>query len=172
MVLLIEIMIIATVIIATVIIVIVILVIVLLVMLVIVWKIMCMLILVCVKKVFNFLLGGQSINNSRREWMEGSIFKYQMKSGAYSNTPILWWLLQALFQSINTYYYWPAMVFCSIGSNRIVIVLLLLLPRASILKKQLRQASRASSNQMKIIILYLKIMMNMVKSKINYYTTV
>ena len=168
MVLLIEIMIIATVIIATVIIVIVILVIVLLVMLVIVWKIMCMLILVCVKKVFNFLLGGQSINNSRREWMEGSIFKYQMKSGAYSNTPILWWLLQALFQSINTYYYWPAMVFCSIGSNRIV----LLLPRASMLKKQLRQASRASSNQMKIIILYPKIMMNMVKSKINYYTSV
>jgi len=79
------------------IIVIVILVIVLLVMLVIVLKIMCMLILVCVKKVFNFLLRGRSINNSTREWKD--LFKCQMKSGAYSDTPFLV-VTAALLQSI------------------------------------------------------------------------
>ena len=48
---------------------------------------MCILILVCVKKCFNFLLGGRSINNSTREWKD--LFKCQMKSGAYSDTPFL-----------------------------------------------------------------------------------
>jgi len=39
------------------------------------------------EKVFNFLLGGRSINNSTREWKV--LFKSQMKSGAYSDTPFL-----------------------------------------------------------------------------------
>ncbi|KAG4096734.1 glycoside hydrolase superfamily [Neocallimastix lanati (nom. inval.)] len=47
------------------------------------------------EKMFNFLLGGQSINNSAkrsinnstREWKD--LFKCQMKSGAYSDTPFL-----------------------------------------------------------------------------------
>ncbi|KAG4104979.1 hypothetical protein H8356DRAFT_1418955 [Neocallimastix lanati (nom. inval.)] len=39
------------------------------------------------KKVFNFLLGGRSINNSTREWKD--LHKCQMKSGAYSDTPFL-----------------------------------------------------------------------------------
>ena len=39
------------------------------------------------EKVFNFLLGGRSINNSTREWED--LFKCQMKSGAYSDTPFL-----------------------------------------------------------------------------------
>ena len=34
------------------------------------------------KKVFNFLLGGRSINNSTREWKD--LFKCPMKAGAYS----------------------------------------------------------------------------------------
>ena len=62
--------IIATVIIVIVIIVIVIIVIIVIIMLVIVLKITCMLILMCVKKVFDFLLGGRSINNSTREWKD------------------------------------------------------------------------------------------------------
>ena len=49
------------------------------------------------KKVLNFLLGGRSINNSTREWKD--IFKCQMKSGAYSDTPILV-VTAALLQSI------------------------------------------------------------------------
>jgi len=49
------------------------------------------------EKVFNFLLGGRSINNSTREWKD--LFKYQMKSGAYSDTPFLV-VTAALFQSI------------------------------------------------------------------------
>jgi len=48
-------------------------------------------------KVFNFLLGGQSINNSTREWKD--LFKCQMKSGAYSDTPFLV-VTAALLQSI------------------------------------------------------------------------
>ena len=36
---------------------------------------------------FNFLLGGRSISNSTREWED--LFKCQMKSGAYSDTPFL-----------------------------------------------------------------------------------
>jgi len=39
------------------------------------------------EKVFNFLLGGRSINNSIKEWKD--LFKCQMKSGAYSDTPFL-----------------------------------------------------------------------------------
>jgi len=49
------------------------------------------------KKVFNFLLGGRSINNSTREWED--LFKCQMKSGAYSDTPFLV-VTAALLQSI------------------------------------------------------------------------
>ena len=102
-------------------------------MLVIVLEIMCMLILVCVKKVFNFLLGGRSINNSTREWKD--LLKCQMKSGAYSDTPFLV-VTAALLQSISSIDLYLLLLasngLCSIGSNRIV----LLLPRASMLKKQ------------------------------------
>ena len=49
------------------------------------------------EKVFNFLLGGRSINNSTREWKD--LFKCQMKSGAYSDTPFLM-VTAALLQSI------------------------------------------------------------------------
>jgi len=49
------------------------------------------------EKVFNFLLGGWSINNSTREWKD--LFKCQMKSGAYSDTPFLV-VTAALLQSI------------------------------------------------------------------------
>ena len=45
---------------------------------------------------FNFLLGGRSINNSTREWKD--LFKCQMKLGAYSDTPFL--VTAALLQSI------------------------------------------------------------------------
>jgi len=55
------------------------------------------------------------------------LFKCQMKSGAYSDTPFFV-VTAALLQSIIPI----AIGFCSIGSNRIV----LLLPRASMLKKQ------------------------------------
>ena len=49
------------------------------------------------EKVFNFLLGGRSINNSTREWKY--LFKCQMKSGTYSDTPFLV-VTAALLQSI------------------------------------------------------------------------
>jgi len=49
------------------------------------------------EKVFNFLLGGRSINNNTREWKD--LFKCQMKSGAYSDTPFLV-VTAALLQSI------------------------------------------------------------------------
>jgi len=49
------------------------------------------------EKVFNFLLGGRSINNSTREWKD--LFKCQIKSGAYSDTPFLV-VTAALLQSI------------------------------------------------------------------------
>jgi len=49
------------------------------------------------EKVFNFLLGGRSINNRTREWK--NLFKCQMKSGAYSDTPFLV-VTAALLQSI------------------------------------------------------------------------
>jgi len=49
------------------------------------------------EKVFNFLHGGRSINNSRREWKD--LFKCQMKSGAYSDTPFLV-VTEALLQLI------------------------------------------------------------------------
>ena len=49
------------------------------------------------EKVFNFLLGGRSIYNSTRDWKD--LFKCQMKSGAYSDTPFLV-VTAALLQSI------------------------------------------------------------------------
>jgi len=49
------------------------------------------------EKVLNFLLGDRSINNSTREWKD--LFKCQMKSGAYSDTPFLV-VTAALLQSI------------------------------------------------------------------------
>jgi len=49
------------------------------------------------EKMFNFLLGGRSINNSIREWKD--LFKCQMKSGADSDTPFLV-VTAALLQSI------------------------------------------------------------------------
>ena len=123
MILLIVIIITATVIIVIVIIVIVIIVIVIIVIVIIVLVI---LVIVCIisnvsnsiennvyvdssvcKKVFNFLLGGRSINNSIREWKD--LFKCQMKLGAYSYTPSLV-VTMAFFQSIIPIA-WPAMVF-------------------------------------------------------------
>ena len=80
------------------------------------------------EKVFNFLLGGRSINNSTREWKD--LFKCQMKSGAYSDTPFLV-LLRHFFNRLHLLLL-ASNGLCSIGSNRI----LLLLPRASMLKKQ------------------------------------
>ena len=60
------------------------------------------------EKVFNFLLGGRNINNSTWEWKD--LFKYQMKSGAYSDTPFL--VVTVGTSPIDyTYCYWPAMVF-------------------------------------------------------------
>ena len=50
------------------------------------------------EKVFNFLLGGRSINNSTREWKD--LFKGQMKSGAYSDYSILGWLLRLFFNRL------------------------------------------------------------------------
>jgi len=69
------------------------------------------------EKVFNFLLGGRSINNSTRIWKD--LFKCQMKLGAYSDTPFLV-VTAALLQSIYTYCYWLAMVslFNRFKSNR------------------------------------------------------
>jgi len=49
------------------------------------------------EKVFNFLLGDRSINNSTKEWKV--LFKCQMKSGAYSDTPFLV-VTEALLPSI------------------------------------------------------------------------
>ena len=72
---------------------------------------MCILILVCVKKcliLFNFLIGGRSISNSTREWED--LFKCHMKSGAYSDTPLLV-VTAALLQSIIPIAIGPAMVF-------------------------------------------------------------
>jgi len=60
------------------------------------------------EKVFNFLFGGRSINNSTREWKD--LFKCQMKSGAYSDTPFLV-VTVALLQSIIPIAIWSAMVF-------------------------------------------------------------
>ena len=50
------------------------------------------------ENLFNFLLGGSSINNSTREWKD--LFKCQMKSGTYSDTPFLV-ITAALLQSIT-----------------------------------------------------------------------
>jgi len=60
------------------------------------------------EKVFNFLLGGRNIINSTREWKD--LFKCQMKSGAFSDTPFLV-VTEALLQSIIPIANWPAMVF-------------------------------------------------------------
>jgi len=49
------------------------------------------------EKVYNFLLGGRSINNSTREWKD--LFTCQMKSDAYSDTSFLV-VIEALLQSI------------------------------------------------------------------------
>ena len=76
------------------------------------------------------------------------LFKCRMKSGAYSDTPFL----------VVT----AANCLCSIGSNRIVLPQL---PRASMLKKQ-EDRSAGLAQPMKIIISYLKMMINIVKSKI------
>ena len=92
------IVIIIIVIIVIVIIVIVILVIVLLVMLVIVLKIMCLLILVCVWKSVKFPSWGKEVLIT----VQGNgknLFKCQMKSGAYLDTPFLM-VTVALHQSI------------------------------------------------------------------------
>ena len=52
---------------------------------------------VCENKVFRFLLGGSSSNNSTREWND--LFNCQLKSGNYSDTPFLV-VTAALLQSI------------------------------------------------------------------------
>ena len=77
------------------------------------------------EKVFNFLLGGRSINNSTREWKD--LFKCQVLILILHS----WWLLRLFFNRL----YLLLLVsngLCSIGSNRIILLLL----RASMLKKQ------------------------------------
>ena len=96
-------------------------------MLVIVLKIMYVDSSVC-EKMFNFLLGGRSINNSIREWKD--LFKCQMKSGADSDTPFL--VVTAALLNRLYLMLLASNGLCSIGSNRIVPPL----PRASMLKKQ------------------------------------
>jgi len=84
--------------------------------------------------VFNFLLGGRSINNSTREWKD--LFKCQMKSGAYSDTPLLV-VTAALLQSIIPIaigQQWS--LFNRFKSNRIVLLLpnqIVLLPKFAII---------------------------------------
>jgi len=146
MILLIIIMIIATVIIVIVIIVIVIIVIVIivivilvivflvilvivfLIMLVIVLKIMCILILVCVKKCLNSFLEIEVLITVQGN---GRIYL----SARWNQVLILilhsWWLLRLFFNLLYLLLL-ASNGLCSIGSNRIV----LLLPRASMLKKQ------------------------------------
>ena len=125
MILLIVIMIITTVLIVIVIIVIVIIVIVIL---VIVYLVMLVIVLknnvyvdssVC-EKVFNFLLGGRSINKSTREWKDLilSIRWNQVLTLILPFLVVTATLLQSINQSIIPNCYWPAMVLCSIGSNR------------------------------------------------------
>ena len=159
MILLIVIMIIATVLIVTVIIVIVIiviLVIVFLVMLVIVSKIMCMLILVCVKKCLISFLEVEVLITVQKNGRIYFIFKcqcliwYSILGGYYGSSSIDY-----------TYCYLANNGHCSIGSNRIV----LLQPRASMLKKQ-QDRPAGLAQPMKIIISYLNIMISIVKSKL------
>ncbi|KAG4087320.1 hypothetical protein H8356DRAFT_1350732 [Neocallimastix lanati (nom. inval.)] len=78
---------------------------------------------------FNFLLGGRSINNSTREWKD--LFKCQMKSGAYSDIPFLV-VTAAPLQSI---------IPIAIGSNRIV----LLTTKSVNAEETVRQSSKASA---------------------------
>jgi len=118
------------------------------------------------EKVFNFLLGGRSINNnSTREWKD--LFKCQMKSGAYSDTPFLV-VTAALLQSIIPIaigQQWS--LFNRFKSNYTTTT------KSVNAEETVRQTSRLAQ-PMKIIILYLKIMINIehCEVKINYYTTV
>ncbi|KAG4100901.1 hypothetical protein H8356DRAFT_1360265 [Neocallimastix lanati (nom. inval.)] len=80
-------------------------------------------------KVFNFLLGGRSINNSTREWKD--LFKCQMKSGAYSDTLFLV-VTAALLQSIIPITIW-------FKSNRTTTI------KSVNAEETVRQASRASA---------------------------
>jgi len=75
---------------------------------------------VCEKKVFNFLHGGRSINKSTREWKDLilSIRWNQVLTLILPFLVVTATLLQSINQSIIPNCYWPAMVLCSIGSNR------------------------------------------------------
>ena len=64
------------------------------------------------KKVFNFFFWGRSINNSTRKWKD--LYKYLMKSGAYSDTPFLVFTA-ALLQSIIPTLSYSSMIM-SLGS--------------------------------------------------------
>jgi len=89
------------------------------------------------EKVFNFLLGGRSINNSTREWKD--LFKCQMKSGAYSDTPFLV-VTAALLQLIIPIaigQQWP--LFNRFKSNRTTTT------KSVNAEETVRQASRASA---------------------------
>ena len=89
------------------------------------------------EKVFNFLLGGRSINNSTREWKD--LFKCQMKSGAYSDTPFLV-VTAALLQSIIPIaidQQWS--LFNRFKSNRTITT------KSANAEETVRQASRASA---------------------------
>ena len=120
---------------------------------------MCMLILVCVKKCLISFLEVEILIIEQREWKD--LFKCQMKSGAYSDTPFLV-VTAALLQIDYIYCYLASNGLCSIGSNR---------NRTTTTKR--RQCWRNSkigqqglAPPMKIIISYLKIMINIMKSKI------
>ncbi|KAG4085787.1 hypothetical protein H8356DRAFT_1374486 [Neocallimastix lanati (nom. inval.)] len=89
------------------------------------------------EKVFNFLLGGRSISNSTREWED--LFKCQMKSGTYSDTPFLV-VTAALLQSIIPIaigQQWS--LFIRFKSNRTTTT------KSVIAEETVRQASRASA---------------------------
>ena len=76
---------------------------------------MCMLILVCVKKCLISFLEVEILIIEQREWKD--LFKCQMKSGAYSDTPFLV-VTAALLQIDYIYCYLASNGLCSIGSNR------------------------------------------------------
>ena len=89
------------------------------------------------EKVLNFLLGGRSINNSTREWK--NLFKCQLKSGAYSDTPFFV-VTAALLQSITPIaigQQWS--LFNRFKSNRTTIT------KSVNAEETVRQASRASA---------------------------
>jgi len=110
------------------------------------------------EKVFNFLLGGRSINKSTREWED--LFKCQMKSGAYSDTPFLV-VTAALLQSIIPIAIGQQLsLFNRFKSNRTTAT------KSVNAEETVRQAIRARATNEDHNFVSLKIMINIVKSKI------